>query len=281
MTLVLTPATMIELADIAAAAATRAGDSIMALRETGVAVAQTKTSVNDIVTAADRSAERMIVEELTAIRPGDGIFGEEGTTRATQTGLTWVIDPIDGTVNYFYDLPAYCVSIAACVDDPGVYADGRRALAGAVYNPRTGELFRATAGMGAMLNGTPIQPMNRVPLDRALVATGFGYTPERRAEQAEVLTRVLPAVRDVRRLGSAAYDLCLLASGRVDAYYERGLQPWDYAAGALIATEAGAVTLGRVPGEAPGEPFLIAAAPELATELQLLIGPDTPALANA
>lgn len=274
------------LTDIAAGLAHTVGGVVRSLRETGVDVAATKSSINDVVTAADREAERLITEGLRELRPDDGILGEEGASIVGTTGITWVVDPIDGTVNYLYGLPAYGVSIAATlVADtaetggavqtgqvaPGAMADGRKAIAGAVYLPVTDELFTAFEGGGATLNGVPLSGPAETDLSTALVATGFGYTVERRTEQAEVVRQLIPRVRDIRRMGSAATDLCLLAAGRLDAYYERGLQPWDYAAAALIAREAGALLLGRSSDAGqlpPGEPLLIAAAPALARTLQ-------------
>lgn len=261
-----------ELATLAARLAQSVADRIMDMRTDGVDVSDTKTSVTDVVTAADRHAEQLLTEALVAERPDDGILGEEGAGRASRSGITWVLDPIDGTVNYLYDIPAYTVSVAATVEDPRAFADGRRAIAGAVCNPRTGELFEAYEGGGSRLGGVAIHVSDEVELIRSLVATGFGYTVERRTEQAEVAARLIPQVRDIRRLGSAAYDLCLLASGRLDAYYERGLQPWDYAAAALIAREAGAELLGRDAETPPGEPYLVAANPALAPTLHRALG---------
>ena len=271
----LSPADLESLAATAASLARSVGGVIASLRQVGVDVADTKSSINDVVTAADREAERLIAEGLRIARPDDGILGEEGASVTGTTGITWVVDPIDGTVNYLYGLPSYAVTIAATVEDGAPVAaqtggthDGRRAIAGAVYLPVTDELFSAWEGGGAVLDGVPLPGPGRVPLETALVATGFGYTVERRTEQAEIVRRLIPRVRDIRRLGSAATDLCLVAAGRLDAYYERGLQPWDYAAGALIAREAGAILLGRDDATKPGEPMLIAAAPGLAGELQ-------------
>lgn len=275
------------LADLAGSLAREAGGVVHRLREEGVEIADTKSSLADVVTAADRESERMLAAALREARPDDGLLGEEGASRESSSGITWVIDPIDGTVNYLYGLPAYGVSIAATVaadrdanDDSvqgsgrgsapasSAMADGRRAIAGAVYVPATGELFTARAGGGAFLNGRPIKVSQQDELQLSLVATGFGYTVERRTEQAEVVRRLIPRVRDIRRMGAASVDLCYLAAGRLDAYYERGLQPWDYAAGALIAREAGAAILALDDDSLPGEPMLIAAAPSLARELQ-------------
>lgn len=259
------------LARIASDIAAQAGELIVTLRDRGVSVAASKSSAVDVVTEADREAERLIVSELRAARPHDGVLGEEGTGIDGTSPVTWVIDPIDGTVNYLYDLPAFAVSIAATVRDETACADGRRAVAGAVFNPRTGELFEGWEGGGSRLNGSPIAVTGKTDLGSALVGTGFGYTAERRREQAEMVSRLLPLARDIRRMGSAALDLCNLASGRLDAYYELGLQPWDYAAGALIAREAGAAIIGRDDATRPGTPFLFAGAPELVEELRAVV----------
>lgn len=262
------------LRTFAGALARDVGTHVRELRETGAAVAETKSSRTDVVTAADHEAEQLIVAALRAERPADGILGEEGASTQGETGITWVVDPIDGTVNYLYGLPGYAVSIAATITGggPGTMADGRRTVAAAVYVPSSDELFTAQDGGGATLNGRPIRVSQASELSLALVATGFGYTAQRRTEQAEVVRQLIPRVRDIRRLGAAATDLCHLAAGRLDAYYERGLQPWDYAAGALIAREAGAVLLGRTHDAVAGEPLLIAGPPALAAQLQLAVG---------
>ena len=243
------------------------------MRAQGVEIANTKSSLVDVVTAADREAERLVAEALRAARPQDGLLGEEGLSAPSSSGITWVVDPIDGTVNYLYDLPSYAVSIAATVEDggPGTMADGHRAIAGAVYVPAIEELFTAYEGGGSELNGRPIRVSDATELALSLVATGFGYTSERRTEQAEVVRQLIPRVRDIRRMGAAAVDLCNLAAGRLDAYYERGLQPWDYAAAALVAREAGAAILSLSEHELPGEPMLVAGPPSLANDLRAAI----------
>lgn len=256
------------LADIAGTLARSVGHMIHEKRAAGVDIAATKSSLTDVVTAADEEAERILTAGIRELRPEDAILGEEGASVKGTSGVTWVVDPIDGTVNYLYNLPAYAVSVAATVADgaPGTMSDGRRAIAGAVYLPVTGELFTAWEGGGAFLGSERLPGPSQTTLATTLLGTGFGYTVERRTEQVEVLRRVLPRVRDIRRIGSAAMDLCLLAAGRLDAYYERGLQPWDYAAAALIARESGAVVRGL--GDArPGEELLIAGTPEIAAEL--------------
>ncbi|KAB2346586.1 inositol monophosphatase family protein [Actinomadura rudentiformis] len=237
----------------------------------GPDVVQTKSSPTDVVTQMDQAAERLIVERIRAARPDDGFLGEEGGTHDGGSNVRWVIDPIDGTVNYLYDLPDWAVSIAAEVD--GV------AVAGVVDMPRRGETYTAVQGGGALLQ-TPsgardLQVNAAVPLNQALVATGFGYAAERRAHQAEVLTGVLPNVRDIRRNGSCCVDLCSLAAGRVDAYYERGVQAWDIAAGALIVQEAGGL-VGGLEGAPAGPELTIAAGPatfEALHDLLLPLGP--------
>ncbi|MGR4010686.1 inositol monophosphatase family protein [Leucobacter sp. 1207-22] len=264
----LTSAELSSLEDLAAGLAREAGVAAMRMRAEGVSVAATKSSEIDIVTFADRETERFITERIRAARPDDGILGEEGAEASGTSGITWVIDPIDGTVNYLYDQPAYAVSIAATVVDVQAFADERRAVAGAVYAPRFDELFSAHVGGGSRMNGAPLTVSEVSSPAQALVATGFGYTVDRKREQLELLTRLLPNVRDIRRLGAAAYDLCALAAGRVDAFYEQGLQPWDYAAGALIASEAGATLLGADTQTAPGEPLLFAGNQRLITQIR-------------
>ena len=280
---------LLELTHLAATLATEVGQVVDQMRTAGVRIATTKTRRTDVVTAADQEAERLILAGLRAARPDDGVLGEEGSSVEGSTGISWGVDPIDGTVNYLYGLPGYAVSIAATVANgtagsgadsgantamgrgspaAGNMADGRRAIAGAVYLPVTGELFTAHEGGGAQLNGEPLAPLEETQLSVALVGTGFGYTTERRTEQAAVVRQIIPQVRDIRRMGSAAIDLCMLAAGRLDAYYERGLQPWDYAAAALIARESGATVLGLHADTLPGEPMLIAGPSQLAHELQ-------------
>ncbi len=218
-----------------------------------------KSSRTDMVSDADRDAEALIASELAVSRPDDGLLGEEGTTAAGESGRRWVIDPLDGTTNYLYRHPNWVVSIGLEDDDGG--------LVGVVHDPIREETFTAIRGEGAYLNGESIAVSGAELLDQALVATGFGYAPARRAAQAGVLLRVLPRVRDIRRGGSAALDFCSVACGRLDAYYERGVNPWDWSAGRLIASEAGAAIL-----ELLGEPYgLIASAPAIADELHALV----------
>jgi myo-inositol-1(or 4)-monophosphatase len=221
----------------------------------------TKSSATDMVSEADREAERAIAELLQSERPDDGLVGEEGSDESGASGRRWVVDPLDGTTNYLYGFPAWCVSVALEDSDGG--------LVGAVYDPVADELFRAARDDGAELNGKPIHVGDADRLETALIGTGFGYDPEVRAGQADVLRRVLPRVRDIRRAGAAALDLCFVAAGRLDGYFERGIQPWDYAAGALIVREAGGELVelqgGRF-GLAAGTPAIVHDLAEIARE---------------
>ena len=212
-----------------------------------------------MVSDADRDAEAIVERLLGEERPEDGLLAEEGAHTRGTSGRRWVVDPLDGTTNYLYGLPAWGVSIAL-EDDEG-------SAVGVVHDPVGDATFTAARGLGARLSGEPIAVAESARLDSALIATGFGYDPERRRTQAEALVKVLPRVRDIRRAGAASLDLCWVASGRLDGYYERGLQPWDWAAGRLIVTEAGGV-LRELPGEPTG---LVAASPAIADELFALV----------
>jgi myo-inositol-1(or 4)-monophosphatase len=222
----------------------------------------TKTSATDMVTDMDRASESLLVEGLARARPDDAVLAEEGASRSGSSGVRWVIDPLDGTTNYLYGHPSFAVSIAAEVDG--------RPVVGVVADPSRNELFTAVAGGGAHRDGEPIHVTDGDQLSSALVATGFSYLPERRATQAAVLSTVLPAVRDVRRCGAASLDLCWVGCGRVDAYYEAGLQPWDLAAGLVVATEAGARVEG-LEGPVPESGSVVAAAPALLEPLRELL----------
>ncbi|MDX3640074.1 inositol monophosphatase family protein [Streptomyces sp. MB09-02B] len=248
-----------ELLEIALDAARRAGDFLRDGRPADLGVAATKSSAVDVVTEMDIASEKLITGLLAERRPHDGVLGEEGASVVGTSGVQWVIDPLDGTVNYLYGLPSWAVSIAARVDDETVV--------GVVHAPVRGETFRAVLGEGAFLNDRPARVRPAPEPELALVGTGFGYRAERRARQADVLRELIPHVRDIRRGGSAAIDLCDVAVGRLDAYYERGLNPWDYAAGDVIAREAGALTGGR-PGEPLSTDLTIAAPPGLFETLQ-------------
>jgi myo-inositol-1(or 4)-monophosphatase len=262
-----------ELLELAVTTASEAGRMLVDKRPAdGPDVVQTKSSPTDVVTQMDRAAERLIIERIGALRPQDAFLGEESGSSAGSSGVRWIIDPIDGTVNYLYDLPDWAVSIAAEVDGETV--------AGAIVLPRRGETYAARRGGGARLSTDggvrELRCNTGVPLDRALVATGFGYDSGRRAHQARVLTRVLPRVRDIRRSGSCCVDLCSLAAGRVDAYYERGVQVWDIAAGSLIVEEAGG-RVGGLGGAPAGPEFTIAGEPALFEALHDLLAPLDPA----
>ncbi|GAA1838523.1 inositol monophosphatase family protein [Agromyces salentinus] len=250
-----------QLLAIARDIAVRASEFALEARRAGVSVAATKSTPTDIVTAVDRDTEAFIRSLILEARPDDGIVGEEGAARVGTTGLDWVVDPIDGTVNFLYGIPSWSVSIAVA-EQAGPRRIEGSTLAGVVVNPVTGELFEASLGGGARSSGRPLAVNTGVPLGQALVATGFGYASEVRREQAEVLLGVLPEVRDIRRMGSAALDLASLAGGRVDALYERGLNAWDHAAGGLIAREAGA-RVGGVRGGREDVELLVATAPDL------------------
>ncbi|MFG2298092.1 inositol monophosphatase family protein [Streptomyces sp. NPDC048603] len=251
-----------ELLELALEAARRAGGLLRDGRPADLSVAATKTSAVDVVTEMDIAAEKLITGFLAERRPQDGLLGEEGSDSEGTSGVRWVVDPLDGTVNYLYGLPSWAVSIAAEYRGETVV--------GVVYAPMRGETYQAVLGGGAWLDGVRLSCRPAAPLDQALVATGFGYLQERRAHQAEVAARVIPLVRDIRRGGSAAVDLCDVACGRVDGYYERGLNPWDLAAGELIAREAGASTGGR-PGERASGELAIAATPAVFASLQPLL----------
>jgi myo-inositol-1(or 4)-monophosphatase len=227
----------------------------------------TKSTRTDMVTEIDHASERLIVDGIRRARPDDGILGEEGTTIAGTSGVRWIVDPLDGTTNYLYRHAGFAVSIAVELDGE---VDGGTVV-GVVNDPLHGDEFRAVRDRGAERNRRPVSvPATPPPLHEALVATGFGYDAERRRRQAQVLTGVLPAIRDIRRVGAASVDLCSVACGRVDAYFERGLGPWDLAAGALIAREAGATVAG-LHGEPPSEGFVLAAPPALFEQLGALL----------
>lgn len=277
-----------ELLELARLIALEAGSLAAQRKREGVSVAATKSSDVDVVTAADRETEALIRALIAVARPDDAFYGEESDATSGVSGIVWVVDPIDGTVNYLYGSPAWAVSIAVgeigTADATGATSTDPAAdptaswhpLAGVVYAPASGELYSASAGGGAWLehpggSGPDAEPRRLLAntgasLAQALVGTGFSYSADRRAAQAEVLRSLLPRVRDIRRGGSAALDLCSVASGRLDALYERHLNPWDYAAGALIAREAGARVAG-LHGAGESSQLLIAAEPVLFEQL--------------
>ena len=249
-----------ELAAAALASADAAGSILLAGRDSPGTV-DTKISPTDMVSDVDRDAEQAVAEVLGRYRPDDEVLGEEGTARPGSSGVRWVVDPLDGTTNFLFGIPQFSVSVAAEMDG--------RTQVGVVLDPSRREVWAAVAGWGARRNGEPCRvAAGRSSLATALVATGFGYRPERREWQGAVAAHLLPRVRDLRRFGSAALDLCWTAGGRWDAYYEWGLNPWDLAAGALICAEAG----GRV--EAFSGQLIVATTPEL-------FGPFSELLAEA
>ncbi|MGC5017684.1 inositol monophosphatase family protein [Micromonospora sp. DT47] len=246
-----------ELLEIAVEVARDAAATAYRMRAEGVSVAATKSTVTDVVTAADRAVERQVLDALAKLRPDDAVLGEEygaGEPSAAASGVRWIVDPIDGTVNYLYGLPHCAVSLAAEVDG--------EVVAGVVRNLFTGEEWTATAGGGAWRDGRRLGCSTETDLGQALVATGFGYDPARRSHQAGVIAELISQVRDIRRFGAAALDLCLAAEGRVDAYYEKGLAAWDLAAGGLVAAEAGLRVTG-LRGLPAGPDLVIAAPPAL------------------
>ncbi len=222
----------VELRDLALTTARAAVTLIRERRVEGVAVAATKSSATDMVTEADRASELLIRELVLGARPDDGFLGEEGDDVVGSSGVRWIADPIDGTVNYFYGLPQYAVSLAAEVD--GVVQ------AGVVINGATGVEYAAVRGQGATRDGALLRVRDVVPLADRLIGTGFGYAAESRRLQAEAMVRFLPRVRDIRRCGSSALDVCAVAEGQLDGYVEEGVQLWDVAASTLVAEEAGA-----------------------------------------
>lgn len=257
-----------DLLQLAIDVAREAGELVVTARRSGVEVADRKSSPVDVVTQVDRDSEALIRARLLAARPLDGFLGEEGGRGASESGLTWVVDPIDGTVNFLYGIPHYAVSIAVVEGEPDPQTWS--AVVGVVLNPATGELFTARRGGGALLDGRPIRVAEPVPLPEALIGTGFAYSAATRAEQGAAMAHLLPRIRDIRRMGTASLDLCAVASGRTNGYFERTLSAWDHAAGALIAREAGAIVKGA--GERqPDRDFLLAAHPGLAPELERLV----------
>jgi len=266
-----------ELLRIAAAAASEAGRLLASWRgDERPEVVETKSSPTDVVTEMDRKSEALITRRIRAHRPADAVLGEEGGQTDGGPGgdeggdgqdrVRWIVDPLDGTVNYLYGLHDWAVSIAAEVDGTVV--------AGVVEVPRRGETFTAAAGHGAWLQRgearLALHCPAGVPLGQALVGTGFGYDAGRRQVQGEVVAALLPHVRDIRRGGSAAVDLCSVAAGRLDAFYERGLNYWDFAAGGLIAREAGA-TVGGLAGKAESTSLTVAAGPGLYQQLEAFL----------
>jgi myo-inositol-1(or 4)-monophosphatase len=247
------PADLRELLDLASDLALQAGRVHAEGRRHSLTV-ETKSSPTDVVSEVDKEAERLIVGLLRELRPDDALLAEEGSLMDGDSGVRWVIDPLDGTTNYVYGYPAYAVSIA-------VEIDGRAAV-GVVHDSSAGRLYRAVVGHGALCDDRPIRARELDDLSRALVATGFSYDAGQRALQGAVAAAALPRIRDIRRGGTAALDLCHVAAGEVDAYWELDLSPWDYAAGTLIAREAGAAVEHLAAAHGRG-PAVVAAHPTL------------------
>ena len=228
----------------------------------------TKSTKTDVVTHMDKLAEQMIVQRIEELRPLDGILAEEGASKESLSGLQWVIDPIDGTVNYLYDLPFWCISIAL------IQLETSEPLVGVVLAPALGEMYVASVGFGSWRVTTHsairINTSDTVELSQSLMGTGFGYAMQQRKQQAAVLNYVLPSVRDIRRMGSCAIDLCEVASGRLDGFYEKGVNHWDYAAGALIVREAGGIVSG-IQGKPEGTDMLLACAPGIHQQMNGLL----------
>lgn len=243
-----------ELLRFAKELAVGGGDILRTFAQHARTSIDTKSSSVDLVTDADKATEKFLVDAIRNRRPDDGILGEEGTDDQTQSGVRWIIDPLDGTTNFVYSIPMYSVSIGATVNGIPV--------AGAVYNPILDELYCASTGSGAFLNDAPLKTNDVRELETALVGTGFAYEAAMRAHQGTIAAELLPQIRDIRRAGSAALDLCNVASGRVDAYYEHAVKPWDVTAGYVIATEAGAKVTG-LEGDLPHFNVLAAATAEL------------------
>lgn len=225
-----------DLLTLAREIALEAGELALRRRTEGVAIAASKSSIADIVTEADREVEDLIRRRLTAERPEDGFLGEESGEADGTSGVTWVVDPIDGTVNYAYGMPTYAVSIAAV--EGGDALESWTALAGVVHAPALRETFTASRGGGAHLGSQRLAVTNSTPAG-ALLASGFGYDPSTHEGDLLNVAKVMPMARDLRRGGAASLDLAFVAAGRLDGYFERGLKPWDYAAGALAVAEAG------------------------------------------
>lgn len=249
-----------ELLALAENTARAAGNEL--LRRAGnIQGLDTKTTATDPVSDADRAAEKLITRLLLSERPEDGLLGEEGAQKASDSGLTWVVDPLDGTVNYLYGLGSWAVSIAA--------DDEHGTLIGVVLDPQTGRAFTGIRGVGSWLDGEPLRANDPVPAGQALLATGFSYVRERRVAQAELIAELMDHVRDIRRIGSAALDLCTVAAGMTDAYLEEDANRWDWAAGTLIAREAGAVVTEVRP--TGGRSGVLAAGPALHAELTAVL----------
>lgn len=255
-----------DLGALAADIAVEAGDLAARRRAEGVSLAATKSTLADIVTDADREVEQLIRDRLAAERPDDGFLGEESGAGEGSSGITWVVDPIDGTVNYAYGIPAYSVSIAVVEGTPD--PDAWEGVAAAVYGPALGELFTAVRGEGALFRGERLAVTSETPAG-ALLATGFGYDPATHDGDLVTVRRVMTMARDLRRIGSAALDLSYVAAGRMDGFFERGLKPWDFAAGRILVEEAGGL-VSRIETDAP-RPLLFAGGADVHARLGALL----------
>ena len=272
---------LVELASLAERAAREAAALVHDGRPDRVEVTATKTSPQDVVTTMDLAAEDLLRTTLHQARPADGILGEEQGYEPGTSGITWVLDPVDGTVNYLYGLPGYAVLVAAvtgpvpvAAPDPATWT----VLASCVRAPALDRTWTATLGGGAYRDGRRIVLGTPPELELCLLGTGFGYRREVRELQGRVIARLLPQVRDLRRMGSAGLDLCAVADGGLDLYFERGLNPWDLAAGSLVATEAGAQVSG-LRGAPAGAAMTVAGHPARVPELVTLLeqsGADEP-----
>jgi myo-inositol-1(or 4)-monophosphatase len=255
---------MDELLAVAVSVAREAAALALRSRPSAIQDVGTKSSATDVVTAADVAVEKLVRARLAELRPGEPVFGEETGGLAAEPGkVCWIVDPIDGTVNYLYGLPWYAVSLAAQVDGESVAA--------AVIEPETGREWTALRGAGSWRDGVPLRVSSATRLEMSLIATGFAYRAERRARQADGIARLLPKVRDIRRPGAASLDLCSVAAGLVDGYVEHGLSRWDWAGGALVAEEAGAVVRPPSAPDAVGPDLTFCATPGIADQLLVAI----------
>jgi myo-inositol-1(or 4)-monophosphatase len=248
---------------VATEAAREAGDLLLELRRAPATGVRAKSTATDLVSDADDGAERAIVTRIRTQRPDDAIVAEEGSNAAGSSGVSWYVDPLDGTINYLYGIPHWCVSIC-CADSAGP-------LAGVVFDPLRDELFSAARGAGAFLGRSRLSVRNKGDLASALIATGFGYDAAQRVKQGQIIARVLGKVRDVRRFGSAALDLSWVAAGRWDGYFESVEKPWDWMAGAMLVREAGGQVAELTPTD-PAFPHIVASGPAIHKDLVSLLG---------
>ena len=251
-----------ELLDLAERAARAAGSLLKERFHRPAEGVQAKSTPTDLVSDADRASEELLVDLISAERPRDGFLTEESDATESHSGVGWILDPLDATVNFLFGIPWWCVSVAA--------EDGDGTVVGAIYNPLLDELFSGFRDKGAWLNGSPMRVSDRADIATALIGTGFSYDPKARADQAEIAARVLPRARDIRRGGSAALELAHLATGRLDGFYEAPLEPWDKAAGLLMIAEAGGV-ITKLPGPRGLTDGAIASGPRIHDDLVKLV----------